>query len=274
MSKLVLFMPDGTTLDVPLNRERMSIGRRADNDVCLPNLAVSGEHAIVVTILADSFLEDLGSTNGTLVNSKAVAKHFLRDRDQIEIGRHKLVYCVDDEAVIASDVLPGMARISARDFGGRVEAARPFLRGRGAREAAPAESADAASGAHAPASAASLAAAAGVSLAAAPPSPPIRELPQVASVKVLSGVKAGASIPLTKAETTIGRPGIQVASIVKAGTSFRLKPLEGAAPPSVNGKPVERDGVNLAPSDVIEIAGTRLEFADPTRDSSRDDVAA
>jgi hypothetical protein len=271
MSKLVLFMPDGTTLDVPLNRERTSIGRRADNDVCLPNLAVSGEHAIVVTILADSFLEDLGSTNGTLVNGKAIAKHFLRDRDQIDVGRHKLVYCVDDDAVIASEVVGGMARVNARDFGGRVEAARPFLRARGAQDPAPAESADAAGGAQVPASAASPAS---PPVAAAAPSLPVRELPQVASVKVLSGVNAGVLIPLTKAETTIGRPGIQVASILKAGTSFRLTPLEGASPPSVNGKAVGRDGVNLAQSDIIEIAGTQLEFADPVRGAAKHDVAA
>ncbi|TMH38073.1 MAG: FHA domain-containing protein, partial [Betaproteobacteria bacterium] len=70
MSKLVLFLTDGSTLDVPLTHERVTIGRRPDNDVFLPNLAVSGEHAAVVTILADSFLEDLGSTNGTLVNGR------------------------------------------------------------------------------------------------------------------------------------------------------------------------------------------------------------
>src|SRR5215468_12086521 len=98
MSKLVLYLPDGTTLDIPLDRERMTIGRRAGNDVVLPNLAVSGEHAAVVTILADSFLEDLGSTNGTLVNGKPIAKHFLRDGDHIDIGRHVLVYSMDDSA--------------------------------------------------------------------------------------------------------------------------------------------------------------------------------
>src|ERR1700693_4796071 len=100
MSKLVLHLEDGTTLDIPLAHEPTPIGRRGDNDVCLPNLAVSGEHAAVVTILADSFLEDLGSTNGTLVNGSAIAKHFLRDRDHIDIGRHKLVYCVDDAAIM------------------------------------------------------------------------------------------------------------------------------------------------------------------------------
>src|ERR1700674_2320515 len=120
MSKLVLLLLDGTTLEVPLAMERTTIGRRADNDICLPNLAVSGEHAVVVTILADSFLEDLNSTNGTLVNGNAIAKYFLRDRDQIDIGRHRLVYCVDDSAVIGSEVVAGMARINVRDFGDRV----------------------------------------------------------------------------------------------------------------------------------------------------------
>ena len=124
MSKLVLFLADGTTLDVPLKRERMTIGRRADNDICLPNLAVSGEHAAVVTILADSFLEDLGSTNGTLVNGTPIAKHFLRDGDQIDIGRHMLVY-VADESVQLEPVPPSLGRLEARLYGEAVEPANP-----------------------------------------------------------------------------------------------------------------------------------------------------
>ena len=82
MSKLVLYMPDGSTRDIFLSRERIRIGRRPDNDIPLPFPAVSGEHAAIVTILADSFLEDLGSTNGTFVNGKSINKHFLRDRDR------------------------------------------------------------------------------------------------------------------------------------------------------------------------------------------------
>src|SRR5215471_3072715 len=124
MSKLVLYLPDGTTLDIPLERERMTIGRRADNEVCLPNLAVSGEHAVVVTILADSFLEDLGSTNGTLVNGKTIAKHFLRDRDQIDIGRQKLVYVADESVQLEPDAT-ALGRLEDRIFGERVEAASP-----------------------------------------------------------------------------------------------------------------------------------------------------
>ena len=124
MGKIVLYLADGTTLDITLARERITIGRRADNDVCLPYPAVSGEHAAIVTILSDSFLEDLGSTNGTLVNGKPIAKHFLRDRDQIDIGRQKLVY-VADESVQLEAGPQSLGRHEARVFGERVEAVKP-----------------------------------------------------------------------------------------------------------------------------------------------------
>jgi len=288
MSKLVLYLPDGTTLDIPLARERTTIGRRADNDICLPNLAVSGEHAVVVTILADSFLEDLNSTNGTLVNGNPVGKHFLRDRDQIDIGRHKLVYCVDDDAAVDAEVLAGMARISARDFGERVEPAKPFARAYAkAPDLAPAQEhrqteRDIVGGAASvqPAEAQAMPTAASAEptrkttsgAATAPAAPPPPSASQQASLKLLSGINAGALVGLTKAETTVGRPGVQVAVIVQAGTSFRLKPVEGASP-RINGKPIDGEGIQLSHGDTIEIAGARLEFVDPPSAAAQD-VAA
>jgi hypothetical protein len=120
VGKLVLLLADGTTLGVPLNKERMTIGRRADNDICLPHPAVSGEHSCVVTILADSFLEDLGSTNGTLVNGKPIVKHFLRDYDQIDIGRQRLVFVSDDNARVEG-LPPDIARHQLMGLSNRVE---------------------------------------------------------------------------------------------------------------------------------------------------------
>ena len=74
MAKLILSM-DGLVLkEIMLSKERTTIGRKPHNDIQIDNLAVSGEHAVIVTILADSFLEDLGSTNGTFVNGKTVKK--------------------------------------------------------------------------------------------------------------------------------------------------------------------------------------------------------
>ena len=279
MSKLVLFLPDGSTLDVPLARERTTIGRRADNDICLPHLAVSGEHAVVVTILADSFLEDLQSTNGTLVNDKPVAKHFLRDRDTIEIGRNKLVYCVDDDAQLGSKAITGMARIAERDFGGRVEAAKPVVKKRGGRPLPPATPAAPAAPAApavprddliphpAPADEPEVVPAP-VATPAAPPTP------QGPSLRLLTGPKAGTLIALTKPETTLGRPGVQVASIVQEDASFRIKLVEGISPPALNGQPVGSDGAVLTPGDIIEVAGTRVEYLDPGVQAAKQDVTA
>lgn len=92
MAKLILSM-DGLVLkEIPLLKERMTIGRKAHNDIQIDNMAISGEHAAVVTILNDSFLEDLNSTNGTLVNGQPIKKHFLKDNDVIELGKYKMKY--------------------------------------------------------------------------------------------------------------------------------------------------------------------------------------
>jgi hypothetical protein len=263
MSKLVLHLEDGTTMDVFLDQERITIGRRADNDVCLPNLAVSGEHAAVVTILADSFLEDLGSTNGTLVNGNPIVKHFLRDRDEIDVGRHKFIYCADDNEDGSSQYLARGIAAAAGDLGERVQVAKPIVsrskraggnraqvsstskgeqsapvKTRGAKGARPPERAEA------------------VDVA---PAVPIAPLPKP-SVKILAGPQAGRDIPLTNDQTTIGRAGVQVAVISQAGDAFRLKSIEGDRPPLVNGQPAANAGVDLSPGDVIEIAGSKLEF--------------
>ncbi len=98
MAKLILSM-DGLVLkEIPLNKERMTIGRKASNDIQIDNLAISGEHAAVVTILNDSFLEDLNSTNGTLVNGQPAKKHFLKNGDVIELGKYKLKYVAEPVA--------------------------------------------------------------------------------------------------------------------------------------------------------------------------------
>ena len=92
MAKLILSM-DGLVLkEIPLLKERTTIGRKPHNDIQIDNLAVSGEHAVIVTIMNDCFLEDLGSTNGTLINGAPAKKHFLQNNDVIELGKYKLKF--------------------------------------------------------------------------------------------------------------------------------------------------------------------------------------
>jgi hypothetical protein len=92
MAKLILSMETTMLKEIPLNKERTTIGRKPHNDIQIDNLAISGEHAVVITILNDSFLEDLGSTNGTFVNGQSVKKHFLQNGDTIELGKYRLKF--------------------------------------------------------------------------------------------------------------------------------------------------------------------------------------
>jgi len=96
VAKLIVTDANGATKEVPLSKERVTIGRAPDNDIPFTgDKAVSGHHAVVITILQDSFLEDLDSTNGTQVNGKQVAKHPLSNGDVISIGRNTLKYLGD-----------------------------------------------------------------------------------------------------------------------------------------------------------------------------------
>jgi pSer/pThr/pTyr-binding forkhead associated (FHA) protein len=84
-----------------------------------------------------------------------------------------------------------------------------------------------------------------------------------ASIKVLNGAAAGREVSLTKVVTTVGKPGVQVASITKRPSGYVFAHVEGAARPSVNGVPLTGESIPLKNGDVIELAGTQMQFAHP-----------
>lgn len=103
MPRLILSM-DGLVLkEMVLEKERTTIGRKPHNDIQIDNLAISGDHAAIVTILNDAFLEDMNSTNGTYVNGQPVKKHVLQSNDVIELGKYRLKYIADSGAAAAAD---------------------------------------------------------------------------------------------------------------------------------------------------------------------------
>ncbi len=81
-----------------------------------------------------------------------------------------------------------------------------------------------------------------------------------ASIKVLSGAAAGRAVTLTKVVTTVGKPGVQVASITKRPTGYVLAHVEGAQRPSINGVPLTTETAPLNNGDLIELAGTQMQF--------------
>ena len=225
MAKLILSM-DGLVLkEIMLDKERLSIGRKPHNDIQIDNLAISGEHAVVVTILADSFLEDLNSTNGTLVNGQPIKKHFLRANDVIELGKYKLKYMPETPAAqpVESDVAarraaavktPGDLKLAPTEVGVRSNvgmSSRPT---------------------------------------AVPP----------AAIQLLNGPNAGKELALQKTLTTIGKPGTQVAVIARRPHGYFITHVEGTSFPVVNGEQLDAQAHPLGDHDVIEIAGIKMEF--------------
>ena len=237
MAKLILSLDGSVIREVPLDKERVTIGRKPQNDIQIENLAVSSEHACIVTILNDSFLEDLGSTNGTLVNGNPIKKHILQNNDVVEIGKYKLKYIADT---------PAAGQTSADEFEKTMVLRAPAARPAGER-------------AFGDTQALQVAAAAAATAAAAAVAKPT-EAPLLAAVQILNGPSAGKELELTKNLTTLGKPGVQVAVITRRPQGYFITHVEGATFPVVNGKALDAQAHPLKDHDVIELTGVKMEF--------------
>lgn len=222
MAKLVLSL-DGVVLrEIDLPKERTTIGRRSHNDVVIDNLAVSGEHAVVSLAGSEPFIEDLGSTNGTMVNGQPIKKRPLRNGDTVEIGKYRLRYLADGAPQADEGVDLDTSRPVLRDFYGTAPATIQ-TRHPGTTPDAGGQS-------------------------------------NVALIRIQNGTNAGRELALVKALTTIGRPGHQVAVITRRPTGYFIAHVEGEFFPLVNGANLGPAAHPLRDKDVIELAGVKMEF--------------
>ena len=250
MAKLILSLEGSVIREIPLDKERITIGRRPHNDIQIENLAVSGEHACIVTILNDSFLEDLGSTNGTLVNGNPIKKHILQNNDVIEIGKYKIKYVME-----VATAGPGAQDDFERTMVMKSQPGKPAA----ARPAAP--STPPASGAKPAAAPLTAPPAARAAAPAAPAGKPAgAEAQPLAALQLLTGPNAGKEIELVKNLTTLGKPGVQVAVITRRPQGYFITHVEGASFPVLNGKAIDAQARQLNDHDVIELAGVKMEF--------------
>jgi pSer/pThr/pTyr-binding forkhead associated (FHA) protein len=230
MPKMIVSIDGVVIKEVQLTKDRTSLGRRPYNDIVIDNLAVSGEHAVLQMTGNEVYLEDLNSTNGTYVNGKAVKKQLLQNNDTVEIGKYKIKYInevagptFEKTMIIKPGMIPPVAKPVPATAG-----------------AAPTGSAGA------PAGAATATAEA---------------LPNIAaSIKVLSGAAAGREVALVKVVTTIGKPGVAVAAITKRPHGFVVAHVEGANKPTLNGAAIGAEPVTLKNGDLLELAGTQMQF--------------
>lgn len=199
MAKIILSKGGAVLKEIALCKERITIGRRPHNDIVIEDLAISGEHAVIVTHADGSFLEDLNSTNGTQVNGQPVRKHFLQDGDVVELAQFRAKYVC-------------LASIEEGSGSGNVNCAvqEPVV--------------------------------------------------SSATITVLNGPSAGKAIALTKALTTLGVPGVQVAVVTRSEGGYYLAHVEGDAP-TVNAMPVGSDPHPIYDGDVINLSGIRMQVS-------------
>jgi pSer/pThr/pTyr-binding forkhead associated (FHA) protein len=222
MPKMIVSIDGVVIKEVQLTKDRTSMGRRPYNDIVIDNLAVSGEHAVLQMSGAEVYLEDLNSTNGTYVNGKAVKKQLLQNSDTVEIGKYKIRYVSEEQQGSNFD---------------RTLVVKPGSR-------LPGEPA-AANGAQG--------AAAAFGQTTTPPG-------GVAAIKVMSGAAAGREVSLVKVVTTIGKPGVAVAAITRRAQGFVLAHVEGVDRPLLNGSLVGAEPIVLRNGDMLELAGTQMQF--------------
>ncbi|MFZ6759380.1 FHA domain-containing protein [Undibacterium sp. Ji50W] len=104
MAKIIVTFNGLVQQELTISKSRLTIGRRPSNDVVIDHLTVSGQHAAVDTSSNGSFVLDLGSTNGTMVNGQPVKKHLLQHDDVIDIGKYKLRFQVEAKSAIPTPV--------------------------------------------------------------------------------------------------------------------------------------------------------------------------
>jgi pSer/pThr/pTyr-binding forkhead associated (FHA) protein len=301
MARLILSLDSQVLAEYNMSKERYTIGRLPDNDVRIDNPAVSGHHSLIINILNDSFLEDLNSTNGTYVNGKLIKKHALQHGDVITIGHHQLRFAdqqisdteqdefektmvipasqqdadqlakAEEAAAAAAAVEAATAEPSAAEARADVKVDMPQMESDPAEAppaAAAAESEPVATSvpepepvAHAATAAAEppahVATSAGIDPSSAPNALPLAKL------QVLSGAFAGRELELTKALTTLGRPGVQVAAITRRAEGYFVVHVESGKEgdyPLVNGQPIGAQARKLTDNDVLQLAGVKMGF--------------
>jgi hypothetical protein len=193
---------------VYLQKDRTTLGRNPDNDIVFDNMVVSGHHCVFeLHGLADVFIEDLHSTNGTYINCKMVKRQRLHDGEVIAIGNFRIQYLSASErpSGFGSSGFGATAAMKLDAQGAPVRVAHAFFR-------------------------------------------------------VLTGSSSGLEVPVVKAVSTFGKPGVSVVAVSHRRDGYYVAHLDGPGLPTLNGDAIGAQAVLLSNHDVLELAGTRMLF--------------
>jgi pSer/pThr/pTyr-binding forkhead associated (FHA) protein len=285
MDKIII-LQDGKVLnEVELDKQQIVIGRDEKNVICLSDISVSRRHALLTCALDEYFIEDLGSTNGTLLNDRPISKHMLKNGDQIRVGEYVLSFertvpqlIMDDDPektqVINMNTqrptAPPVSKPSSSPFSrpaAQSSSSSPFSRP--ATSSSSGSSSPFSKSDSSPSSRFSRPAARSSSPFAKPASLQTRQgdievpvAPKTATVKYFRGPKKGSSEEINRSLYTLGRPGGDVAVIARRSQGFYLMKIGNSSVPTINDKKVEvGGGIKLNDGDKVEIGENAVEIS-------------
>ncbi|MFK8082301.1 MAG: FHA domain-containing protein [Granulosicoccus sp.] len=318
----------------------ITFGRRSTNDVCIPDLSVSGNHATLTISDGEVIFEDLNSTNGSYVNGEVIQRTAIQPGDEIILGKILVSFSTEtgdtgvtgddvrktDESAKpatedASTVLHTPDKLAASDLlqplsiepttgelaadsgvmatpngmSGNAGASNdtssepPLAAASNDQPATQVDATETASRAEPTANVSSVsehgAGSQGgkgsgknhpldgiehlVVPTAKPAATPMHELDSPhktskgAVIEIKNGAKSGQILPIDKPVTTLGRPGIQIAAIMRKPDGYFLMHIESddsIERPTLNSDSVGDEPVLLHSGDELTVAGIDVEF--------------
>ena len=242
----------------------ITLGRRTTNDICIADLSVSGNHARITLGDAGAMLEDLNSTNGTYVNGRLISRQLLNENDEIVCGKSRVVF----EPELADAMRGAGGEHHSRDDH-PLDGADDMLDSSGGSPVL--ERVDSSVVATAPAAAATQVHPANRTLndSVELRQDAVRDLDDVqvatpgAVIEIKNGAKSGQVLPIDKPVTTLGRPGIQIAAIMKKPEGYFLMHIESEQEgdrPTLNTNVIGDEPVQLHSGDSLNVAGIDVQF--------------
>ncbi len=219
MSKLILTLDGAVIREYPIEKDSLSIGRKHGNDIQLNDLTVSGRHALIVSMGEHIYVDDLGSTNGTLMNGARISKTLLKHGDVIQVGNYQFTFYDDTETEYEPTMFIQAEIEETQVIDTSKQANSDNIKGE-----------------------------------------------RLAGVKIINGPLAKKTLELRKPFNTIGFNGIKMAMISRTTDHYTISALKSSKlrrsgdTPMLNGKVISTDSVCLKEKDIIELAGTKMEF--------------
>jgi len=218
MAKLIMTLDGAIIREYLIDKDSISIGRKHGNDIQLNDLTVSGRHSLITVSGNGTYVDDLGSTNGTLLNGARISKSLIKHGDLLQVGNYQFTYFENDQ----EEYEPTM-----------------FLR---------AEIEDT------------------QIMQSNPPRDSDARGEPLAAVKILNGPLKNKILELRKPFNTLGFNGIKLAMIARTANGYTISTIHNSKArrandiPNINGKPMQGESQPLHSNEVIELAGTQMQF--------------